>query len=77
MLSPVCRRVVLGLSSLARRMPGTRLRPSDVSALALSQGFGQATAHSIMFCLGWLPLAFGKGVYYSDRYCSGCTRATP
>lgn len=62
---------------MAVSMPGTRLRQSDAVALALSQGFGQATAHSIVFCLGWLPLAMGKGVYYSDRYGTSFQGSSP
>jgi len=61
------RRIVDGLSSMAHKTEGITLQSYDIGALALSQGFGQATAHSIVFCLGWLSIGAGKGVLYSDR----------
>ena len=56
------------LGELAGKTPGVALQQADIASLALAQGFGHASAHSIVFCWSWLPLALGKGVLYNDRY---------
>ena len=65
------------LSDIADITPGVELRRTDITSLALAQGFGHAASLSIIFSWSWLPLALGKGVLYSDRYHPSCCPRFP
>ncbi len=72
-----CRTVIRTLGDIADKTPGVELRQTDITSLALAQGFGHAASLSIVFCWSWLPLALGKGVLYTDRCHLPCGSQSP